>query len=51
MDSKITEIFYLVDEFCKEFERAKEGHVHTEETAVKRRNRKFTMSDSEVSLL
>lgn len=48
MDSKITEIFYLVDEFCKEFELAKAGHILSEETAVKRRNRKFTMSDSEV---
>jgi len=48
MDSKITEIFYLVDEFCKEFERAKEGHILLEKTSVKRRNRKFTMSDSEV---
>jgi hypothetical protein len=48
MDSKIIEIFYLVDEFCKEFELAKEGHILSEKTSVKRRNRKFTMSDSEV---
>lgn len=48
MDSKITEIFYLVDEFCKEFEQAKVGHILSEKTSVKRRNRKFTMSDSEV---
>jgi hypothetical protein len=48
MDSKITEIFYLVDEFCKEFERNKEGHILAEETCVKRRKRKFTLSDSEV---
>ena len=27
MLDKITEIFYLVDEFCKEFNKAKEGHV------------------------
>lgn len=26
MDSKITEIFYRIDEFCKEFERNKEEH-------------------------
>ncbi len=25
MESKITEISYLVDEFCKEFERNREG--------------------------
>ena len=48
MDSKIIEIFYLVDEFCKEFERTKEGHILSEKISVKRRNRKFTMSDSEV---
>ncbi len=48
MDSKITEIFYLVDEFCKEFEQAKQGHILSEETSLKRRKRKFTMSDSEV---
>ena len=48
MDSKITEIFYLVDEFCKEFDKAREGHTLAQETSVKRRKRKFTMSDSEV---
>jgi len=48
MGSKITEIFYLIDEFCKEFNRVKEGHVLPENTSVKRRNRKFQMSDSEV---
>lgn len=26
MESKTTEIFYLVDEFCKEFYKAEEGH-------------------------
>ena len=48
MDSKITEIFYLMDEFCKDFERAKKGHVLSEKASLKRRNRKFTMSDSEI---
>jgi len=32
---KITEIFCLVDDFCKEFDRDKEGHVHPETTAPK----------------
>lgn len=27
MDHKITEIFYLIDEFCKEFDAAKEYHL------------------------
>ena len=48
MDSKITEIFYLIDEFCKEFEQVKRGHILDEKTSVNRRKRKFTMSDSEV---
>lgn len=48
MDSKITDIFYLVDEFCKEFELAKEGHVLPEESSKKRRKRNCTLSDSEV---
>lgn len=45
---KITEIFCLVDDFCKEFNKAKEGHVLPETTAKKRRNRSFVLSDSEV---
>jgi len=48
MNSKITEIFYLADEFCKEFNKAKLGHILSEDTAKKSRNRKFTLSDSEV---
>ena len=48
MNHKITEIFYLVDELCKEFDRVKEGRILTEKTAVKQRNRKYKMSDSEV---
>ena len=48
MKDKVTEIFYLVDEFCKEFELAKEGHVLTEDNGKKTRKRKFKMSDSEV---
>lgn len=48
MNSKITEIFYLADEFCKEFNKARAGHILREDTAKKSRNRKFTLSDSEV---
>jgi len=48
MESKTTEFFYLVDEFCKEFYKAKEGHVLTQTTVKKTRNRKFVLSDSEV---
>lgn len=48
MKDQITEIFYLVDEFCKEFEKVKEGYIIPENASIKRRNRKFTMTDSEV---
>ena len=56
MDVNLVDIFYLVDEprrarrsqFCKEFEKAKAGHVLQKDCAKKSRNRKFTMSDSEV---
>lgn len=48
MHSKITEIFYLADEFCKEFNKARQGHILNEDTAKKSRKRKFTLSDSEV---
>jgi hypothetical protein len=45
---KITEIFCVIDDFCKEFEKAKDGHVISENTDKKRRKRAFKMSDSEV---
>jgi hypothetical protein len=48
MNVKITEIFYLVDEFCKEYDKAKEGHELTQTTNKKTRNRKFRLCDSEV---
>ena len=47
-NDKITEIYYIIDEFCKEFESAKMGHILPKSTALKQRNRKFSMSDSEV---
>lgn len=45
---KITEIFCLVDDFCKEIELATEGHLLKDDASKKLRNRKFKMSDSEV---
>jgi hypothetical protein len=48
MEDKIIEIHYLVDEFCKEFEAAKAGHVLPKNTSKKNRERKFKMSYSEV---
>jgi uncharacterized protein YktB (UPF0637 family) len=45
-NTSIVEIVYLIDEFCKKFEKVKKGHVLVEDTSKKRRNR--SMSDSEV---
>lgn len=45
---KIIEIFCIVDDFCKEFEKAKSGHIVTEKCGKKHRNRAFNLSDSEV---
>ena len=45
---KITEIFCLVDDFCKEFEKAKKDHVLQKDNDKKRRNRSCNLSDSEV---
>lgn len=43
MDHKITEIFFLIDEFCKEFDKVKEGHILTDNSPKKQKNRKFKM--------
>lgn len=48
MKDKITEIFYLVDEFCKEFDCAKAERIIDEDSTKKRRNRKFKLNESEV---
>lgn len=47
-NDKIIEIFCLIDDFCKEIDTIKEGHLLTENNGVKRRNRTFKLSDSEV---
>jgi len=45
---KITEIFCIVDDFCIEFDKVKNGHVLDKDNSKKRRNRSFKLSDSEV---
>jgi len=45
---KITEIFCLLHDFCKDFEKAQEGYLLAENTLKKQRNRSFNLSDSEV---
>lgn len=46
--NKITEIYFIIDEFNKEFDKTISSHSLNEETASKKRNRKFAMSNSEV---
>ena len=48
MNTNLVEIFFIVDEFCKEFKKVMEGHQMPADPSKKRRNRAFTMSDSEV---
>jgi hypothetical protein len=48
MDANIVDIFYLVDEFCKEFDKAKAGHILQKDCGKKSRKRQFRLSDSEV---
>jgi len=46
--NKTVEIYYLVDEFLKEYDVVIKSHSLEEGAPQKRRNRKFTMSGSEV---
>ena len=45
---KITEIFFIIDEFDKNFEKIVSDHSLVQNTDLKQRNRKSTLSDSEV---
>jgi Transposase DDE domain len=45
---KITEIFYVVHEFCNEFDKAMDGHILKKDNEKKHRNRSFNLHDSEV---
>lgn len=46
--NEITEIFYLADEFSKEFNSTLSGHLLSKDTTRKHRNKPNRMSDSEV---
>jgi len=47
-EGRITEIFCIVDDFCKEFNQTVEKHSIDHDCTKKRRNRTFKLSDSEV---
>jgi len=48
MTTNIVEIYYIIDEFCKNFDKATAGCRIPEKTAKKTRKRAYSMSDSEV---
>ena len=41
MNTNIVEIYYIIDEFCKEIERTMEGHQLVKKTSNKTRKRAF----------
>ena len=46
-DCKVTELFCIIDEFCKHFERENAGNLLEDNSGVKRRRRAASLSDSE----
>ena len=51
-EAKVTEIFYLADDLCKEFSKYQEKHMFsTSPKNVKRRNKPNRMSDAEIMLI
>jgi len=46
--SKITEIYFIIDEFFKNFDKVISDHSLNQKNDLKQRNRKFILSDSEV---
>ena len=45
---KITDIFFIVHEFCNEFKKTMSGHILKKDTGKKARNRSFVLDESEV---
>ena len=47
-DCKVTELFRIIDEFCKHFDAENAGNLLEENSGVKRRRRATSLSDSEI---
>ena len=45
---KVTEIFCIIDEFCKHFDAENAGNLLEDNSGVKRRRRAASLSDSEI---
>ena len=51
-EAKVTEIYYLADDFCKEFTKYQESHLFANSPKSKKhRNKPNRMSDSEIILI
>ena len=47
-DCKVTELFCIIDEFCKHFDAENAGNLQEDNSGVKRRRRAASLSDSEI---
>lgn len=47
-DYKVTELFCIIDEFCKYFEAENAGNLLEDSSDIKRRRRSVSLSDSEI---
>ena len=47
-DCKVTELFCIIDEFCKHFNAENAGNLLEDNSGVKRRRRQASLSDSEI---
>lgn len=47
-DYKVTELFCVIDEFCKHFNAENAGNLLEDNSGVKRRRRQASLSDSEI---
>ena len=47
-DYKVTELFCIIDEFCKHFNAENSGNLLEDNSGVKRRLRAASLSDSEI---
>ena len=45
---KVTELFCIIDEFCKHFDAENAGNLLEDNSEVKRRRRAASLSDSEI---
>ena len=47
-DYKVTELFCIIDEFCKHFDAENTGNLLEDNSGTKRRRRQASLSDSEI---